>query len=136
MGNRMEDETRGMKERTEGNGRSGETGTGHRVPETLPGGLTEEEIERGRQRALKVFRYGGMGYFLLLGLVALLLHLQGVLGAALEVLAAGVLLLLFLALPFVLLGGLMRLLLRPGRRDGDAGDDRNPGGSAGGGGTG
>lgn len=133
----MEDGTRGMNERTERNRPAGETGTDPQVTGNLPGEPTEEQIERGRQRAQKIFRYGGMGYFLLLALVALLLHVQGVLGVALEVLAAGVMLLVLLSLPLVLLGGLLWVLLRRGRRHGDAGGgDGNPGGGGGAGGAG
>lgn len=128
----MEDETSGMDERTnptEARTRAAtETTRGSGEPSApAPYTPSQEEIERARQRALKVFRYGAIAFFLLLGLIALLLHLQGVLWIAFQLLAAGVFFLVLLSLPFLLLGGLLVLLLRRGRRDEGAGGGGNPG---------
>lgn len=121
----MEDGTSGMNERTGWTEGTEETRPGSRAPDQP----RAEDLERGRQRALKIFRYGGMAYFLLLGLIALMLHLQGVLWIALQQFAAGVFLLVLLSLPPVILGGVLLLLLRLGRRDGGAGG--GPGGAGG-----
>lgn len=94
---------------------------------------TEEEIERWRQRAHTFYRYAGMGYFLFLAVIALILLRQGVLWIGLREMAVTALWLVILLLPLAVVGGAAYLWLKLGRRsDGRRGRD----GHADGGGTG
>lgn len=79
-------------------------------------GREGEQLERARQRAHRFFRYAGMGYFVLLAMIPLIMARQGLLWAGLREMALLLLELVVVLAPLAAVAGAIYLLTRGRQR--------------------